>query len=408
MRLRHQSMAETYDVIVIGGGIMGLFAAYRLSQAGQHVLLLEQYTLGHKRGSSHGQSRVIRYVYDYPIYIDLAREAYAAWQQFEEQAGEPLLIKTGGLYFGSPTNQELQRYLNCTRQQAVPHEMLTVAEATARYPQFQFSNSFFDRGVDILYQADTGFLKASDCLHACARLARDQGVVIRDNTRVTHIDATSADVSVRDHRGVHYSAARLVMAAGPWSAALGPGLRLKIPVLPKRMQYGSFRAKVAGAAYRVGQFPIFIAFLENPECSIHYGIPDHNGLGVKIAADAGTLVDSLSKVDFVPDTHLSDRLHALNKCYLPELHQTMLPNTGQVCLYSLTPDRHFIIDKHPQRRIKISTPKSHNCFKRCRWSSSLDHVVICCLIHQDRVAVFAFVFVIRSNAEKPWPYIRFS
>src|SRR3989304_3221223 len=93
-------MTTTFDVIVLGAGAMGSAAAYHLSRAGQRVLVLEQFEIDHQKGSSYGYSRIIRYAYDHPAYVKLAKAAYPAWAVLEEEARETLYTRTGGIDFG--------------------------------------------------------------------------------------------------------------------------------------------------------------------------------------------------------------------------------------------------------------------------------------------------------------------
>lgn len=332
----------SYDLIVIGGGAIGCASAYQASKAGARVLLLEQRRVAHERSSSAGRSRVIRLVYDDLDYVALARAAFEAWRTLEREADEPLLTMTGGLYFGPRDNPDVRAYFDCVRAAHLPHERLSRREAQRRYPQFQLPE-----GLTILTQPDTGSLDAARCVHAIARLARRHGAELREGQPVVALELGADSVRVRTAAGDRYDAARLVVAAGAWTRSLLAGAWPGLPIQPKRMQYGVFEP-ASPERFAVDALPIFISFLDDPACAVHYGIPASDGRGVKIASDAGTLVSDPTAVDFEPDVTLGEQLRRRNRAYLPALDVPMRPSSGRVCLYSLTPDRHPIIDRHPQ------------------------------------------------------------
>lgn len=81
-------MESRFDLVVVGAGVVGSSAAYHGAKRGQKVLLVEQFDLLHRRGSSHGESRIIRATYPSMFYTELMRDAYAAWKEVEDDAGE--------------------------------------------------------------------------------------------------------------------------------------------------------------------------------------------------------------------------------------------------------------------------------------------------------------------------------
>lgn len=161
-------MPQIFDAIIIGAGAMGSATAYYLSKAGQRVLLLEQFAINHQKGSS----RIIRYVYNHPTYIELAKAAYPACLALEAEAEKTLYTKTGRVFFGFPENQLLQEYIKCTQSGNIPYEFLTANELCHRFPQFCLSQDMF-----VVYQQETGFLAASKCVLAHIRLAKQHGAI---------------------------------------------------------------------------------------------------------------------------------------------------------------------------------------------------------------------------------------
>ncbi|MGB1288767.1 MAG: FAD-dependent oxidoreductase, partial [Aggregatilineales bacterium] len=131
---------QAFDVIVIGAGIVGSGAAYHLSKNGQRVLLLEQFEIDHQRGSSYGDSRIIRYAYDKTPYISLIKDVFPLWETLEQESGESLLVKTGGIDFGFPDAETFMDTLHSMQTMDIPHELLITEDARLRFPQFSFED----------------------------------------------------------------------------------------------------------------------------------------------------------------------------------------------------------------------------------------------------------------------------
>jgi glycine/D-amino acid oxidase-like deaminating enzyme len=144
---------------------MGSAAAYYLAKAGQRVLLLEQFEFNHQRGSSYGLSRIIRYAYDYPQYVELAKAVYPMWTDLEEEAGEKLYIRTGGIDFGSPDEPSLNKVITTLAETNIPFEIMSAEETSKEFPQFRLSDE-----MNVVYQADAGILPATKCVLAHLRL----------------------------------------------------------------------------------------------------------------------------------------------------------------------------------------------------------------------------------------------
>src|SRR5260221_2101686 len=152
-------MNNHFDVIVLGVGVMGSATAYHLAKEGQRVLALEQFELDHRMGSSFGESRIIRYAYDHPAYVELAKPAFAMWRDLERESGRQLMFTTGGFDFGDPEFSTLKASRTNLAAAGVPFEWLTVEEARQRFPLFHL-----EENMRALYQPDAGYLAASDCV----------------------------------------------------------------------------------------------------------------------------------------------------------------------------------------------------------------------------------------------------
>lgn len=332
------STSNVYDAIVLGAGAMGSAAAYHLAKAGQRVLLLEQFELNHQKGSSYGFSRIIRYAYDHTDYIELAKTVYPMWQAIEEESGETLYTRTGGLDFGRADQASLHQIMAALTETNIPFETLTPAEAQKRFPQF-----CFDEDMTVLYQADTGILSASKCVTTHLNLAERYGAVLRSNTPVTKITARSNGITIQTSDG-DYAAAHLIITAGSWAKSVLAQLGLDLPLKPMRCQEIYFDT-TNPEIYKTDHFPAFIAHMKYAYDRMPYGIADHQNSGLKVAFHGGQLVDHPLQINYTPDQEEVERAHQFTQRYLPGA--TSLRST-RVCLYTMTPDEHFIIDKHPE------------------------------------------------------------
>jgi len=347
---------QNFDAIVIGAGAMGSATAYYLAKAGQRVLLLEQFELDHRKGSSYGQSRIIRYAYDHPVYVKLAQASFPAWKAIEEESGETLYARTGGFDFGTPGTPSLDAFFACLDNAEIPHEKLTRAEAAERFPQFQL-----DEGMVGLYQADAGIMAASKCVLTHIRLAKQYGATVLDQTPVTKITAHQNSVEVQTANET-YTAGRLVLTAGAWMKRLLSTLGLDLPLTILRCQPCYFEGSPA-EDYCPGKFPIFIGHLQPTFGRATYGLPDYLGSGLKIAFHGGQRCDAPSQINYTPDVEEEAKVRAFLHRHIPGAANGRMVDT-QICLYTNTPDEHFIIDRHPEYpHIAIGSPCSGHGFK---------------------------------------------
>lgn len=343
-----------YDLIVIGAGAVGSATAYRAAKAGARVLLLEQYAIDHQQGSSYGYSRIIRYAYDHPAYVALAQSAYPAWREFEEDSGETIYIRTAGLDFAVPGEPLFENMVANLTQMKVPHEVMTAEEVRRLFPQFMPSEDML-----VLYQVDAGVLRASVSVRAHVRLAQRYGAEVLDNAPVRGIQPTSDGVEVVTAQGT-FAATRLVIAAGAWMRSLLLPLGLDLPLQPIAPQEIYFEP-LDPAQFEPDRFPIFIAHLQTEYGNIVYGIPSVDGSGVKIALHTGPPIDPTNP-DRTPDMQLVERMHNFAQHFVPQAAGSLV--STRVCLYTMTPDEHFIIDRHPAYpQIVIASCCSGHAFK---------------------------------------------
>ena len=338
-------MNQEYDVIVLGLGGIGSGAAYWLARRGARVLGLEQFDLGHVRGESHDHSRIIRLSYFSPAYVRLAQEAYAAWESLEADAGEQVVFKTGGLDVRPREGAiPLEPYARSMSECGVPFERLDAAEIRKRWPVWNIGDD-----VHGLFQPDGGIVAAERATAAHQRAARAFGATLRANAPVTAINVADGEVLV-EAGGERYRAGRLVIAAGPWTAqALAHfGVRLPLEVTKEQAMY--FKARDL-ASFAFGRFPIWI-WMDDPS---FYGFPVFGEReAVKLTQDCGGKPVDADARGFEEDPEITARVQAFVERYLPGAQGAI--HLVKTCLYTLTPDRDFLLDMlpgHPEVSVAV-------------------------------------------------------
>lgn len=338
------SGAARYDAIVLGLGGIGSGAAYWLAKRGARVLGLEQFELGHLRGESHDHSRIIRLSYHTPAYVRLAHAAYDAWAQLEADSGETLVTRTGGLDLGPRGGAiPLADYAASMRACGVPFEELDAADIRRRWPAFTVGDD-----VHGLFQAQGGIAAAARGTAAHQREAQRLGAVLRDRTPITALRDLAGEIEV-EAGGETYRARKLVIAAGPWSAKALAAFDVRIPLEVTKEQVTYFAPRDP-ERFALGSFPVWI-WMDDPS---FYGFPEFAGSGVKIAQDAGGKAVDPDTRGFEPDPAISARMRAFLARTLPSVMGPEL--VTKTCLYTLTPDRDFVLDRlaeHPDVCVAI-------------------------------------------------------
>jgi sarcosine oxidase len=324
-----------FDVIVLGVGGMGSAAAYELARRGRRVLGLEQFALGHDRGSSHGHTRIIRKAYyEHPDYVPLVLRAYERWRDLEGRRGRALLTECPCLSVGHSGGELVAGVLRSAAEHGLPVERLGPAEIRRRFPMFRFD----DEHVGVL-EHSAGFLYVDDCVRAHAEEARKLGAVIRDGDPALSWKAERGGVTVETAAG-RYSAGRLVITAGPWAGRLLGELGARLQVMRQVVFW--FGPHGACLSQKDG-FPIFIA--ETPGGD-YYGLPALNADGVKVARHYGA-PELREPSEIVREVSADDEppVRRFLQAHLPAADGPV--RRASVCVYTLTPDRHFLIDVHP-------------------------------------------------------------
>ncbi|MCX6019810.1 MAG: N-methyl-L-tryptophan oxidase [Chloroflexi bacterium] len=342
------------DVLVIGAGVMGASAAHYLARAGAHVRLIEQFRIGHNRGSSHGESRIIRLAYPEPDYLALAKSAYALWRDLERESGATVYYKTGGLDFGVPEAETLIELARTYALNDIEHELVDANEMMHRYPQLKLPAHYTG-----LYQADYGMLHADRCVATLAAQARAHGAEICEEEPVLKIIVRADSVEVYTTKRVHH-AARVVLCAGSWMRPLLQQIGIHLPLTVQNEQVVYMRTNQP-ENFAIGRFPIFI-HRQPGTSSGGAGFPILGRNSPKFLYHAAGPRVEPDDVDRTPDAGLRERTRAFACSVVRGL-------TGEVdeavaCRYTMTPDEDFLIDRHPAySHVILASPCSGHGFK---------------------------------------------
>ncbi len=343
------AMRTDYEYITLGLGGLGSGAAYWLSRtAGRDVLGLEQFELGHVRGESQDHSRIIRLSYHTPAYVRLAKRAYESWAIVEADAQEPCILKTGGLDV-APRNSKipLDPYISSLTAENVPFELLNAREIMQRWPQFQLTDEHHG-----LYQEEGGIAMAARATAAHQRMAREHGATLQDRSPVTSVRSVGGEVEIVAGE-VAYRCRKLCVAAGPWSNRIMELLDRPLPLEVTKEQV-TYYASPYLKEFEPGRFPVWI-WMDDP---CYYGFPVFGEPATKIAQDAGGKPTTADGRTFEPDPENSARVERWARQYLPRALGPVLYT--KTCLYTLTPDRDFIIDRVPEHEnIQIAIGAGH-------------------------------------------------
>jgi sarcosine oxidase len=342
----------TCDVVVIGLGAMGSAAVASLARRGCRVVGIERFAPGHDRGSSHGATRIIRLGYfEHPSYVPLLRAAYPLWRELAAKSGLPLVQITGIVEIGAPDSELIAGTLRSSRLHGLAHEVLDAAGLMRRFPAFRVPAGYV--GV---FQPEGGFLRAEQAIHAQLALARDAGAQLRFGESVVAIEPRGGGVRVVTQNGA-IDAGCAIVTAGPWVKSVLPGL--PAPIRVTRQVLGWFEPHDR-ALFAPDRFPVFL--LQN-EDGIFYGFPDDGASGVKVAkhhhADESVDPDRCDREVTAADEAM---IRAVLAAHLPAADGRRL--AAITCLYTMTPDGDFILDRLPGHdAIIVASPCSGHGFK---------------------------------------------
>jgi sarcosine oxidase len=343
---------KNYDAVVCGLGVMGSAALYQLARRGQRVLGIERLTPGHDRGSSHGSTRIMRLSYfEHPSYVPLVLRSLALWRDLEQQSGQQLLYVTGVAEMGPPDGTLVTGTLAAARQHGLRHEALSAADLMSRFPAFRLPAEFV--GV---VQPDGGFLAAERSIEVLVTQAQRAGATLRTNETIHAIEPLAKGVRIITDRGT-VDAGAAIVAAGPWLTTLLPELRRHLRVTRQAMAWFE---PVDSAPFAAGRFPVFL--IESRH-GFHYGFPPFGADTVKVAKH--------HHHDETVDPEVYDRAISIDdEAAIRNMLAGHIPSANgkrrdaKTCLYTMSPDGDFIIDRLPRfPQVIVASPCSGHGFK---------------------------------------------
>ena len=346
-----------FDAIVVGLGGMGSATLYHLARRGLHVLGLEQFSIPHVFGSSHGLTRIIRLAYfESPKYVPLLRRSYELWNELQVEADEPLLHITGSIDAGWDGSKTVSGSLEACREHALEFELLTAPQLHARHPGYELPP-----GMTAVFQPQGGLLVPERCVMAQVDRARQAGATVVENEVVLGWEASSNGARVRTASTTHV-AARLVITAGPWARRLVPAL-FEFAV-PER-QVVMWSEVEDESMFALDRFPVFNLQVSHDDSERYYGFPIHGRPGFKIGRynhrkQRGNAEDLSRHVDNEDEAILRSAVRR----FFPKANGRTLAT--ETCLFTNTPDEHFILDHlNGLPNVAIAAGFSGHGFKFC-------------------------------------------
>lgn len=340
------------DAVVIGVGGVGSAALMHLARRGLRVAGFEQHATAedaaHELGSSHGGTRVIRKAYgEGGAYVPLLERAYELWRELERDSGAPLLHLVGCLNIGPPAHEFIRGVIASAREHRLPHEVLSATELHARFPLFVPG-----RDDVAVFEQDAGLLAVEACTRAHVRLALQAGAALR-RERVLTVQLGRDEVTVTTAQG-SLTAARVVVAAGPWWHTQ-PWLQELGSKLVVRRQVQCWFPEPA----QPRAMPCFIHLVDATRS--FYGLPAFGGLGPKVCQHKGGAVTTADAVERATSDADSDPVRDYLRAHLPELDAP--PQRRKTCLYTMTPDEHFLVGALPGKPVVVLGGFSGHGFK---------------------------------------------
>lgn len=324
------------ELVILGLGGIGSAAAYWASRRlGPGVIGLEQFELGHIRGGSEDHSRIIRLSYHTPGYVRLAGQAFAAWEQVEVDSGQQLVLRTGGLDLApAGASIGLDDYRASMLEAGVPFEEIDAEEIRRRWPQWRIGDD-----VTALFQDRSGIAMASRANATHRRLAVDNGADLRDGVTVTSVREVGDEVEVvADGEAIRASA--VILAAGAWTNPVLSSLGVTFPLEVTQEQV-VYLEPADPLAFHPSRFPIWI-WMDEPN---FYGFPIFGEPAVKVAWDRCEIVTDPESRSFEPREDANRAVLDFAAEHLPGAGSRV--RVAKTCLYTLTPDRDFVVDRVP-------------------------------------------------------------
>ncbi|MCA9879881.1 MAG: N-methyl-L-tryptophan oxidase, partial [Thermomicrobiales bacterium] len=325
---------DRYDVAVIGGGTMGSAAAWALVKQGLRPVVLEQFGVVHDFGSHSGDTRIFRHAYaESPDYVPLVLRADDLWQELASATGEEILNRCGGLELAAPGFPHARAAREAADIHGLSYEWLTPADARQRWPQITIPDEW-----DVLYSDASGFLNVAPAIRGMMGLAEQGGATIRTGAPVTAWGDAGDHVWIETPQG-RVEASAAIVTAGAWAAQLLRELGLPLHVRRKTLWWQRLRQP---ERHTPDKLPVFIT---DSAIGGIYGFPSVDGASLKIANHLEGDPVEPDAVDRTTHEGENADVLALAATLFPDVTPEVVKSA--VCLYMMTPDTDFILDRHP-------------------------------------------------------------
>ena len=352
---------EPFDLVVVGGGVMGAWTAVCAAKRGAKVCLADQYMPAHEHGSSHGDGRIYRLAYSEDVYVDMMLHSLPLWKELQTFAAEPLMHQTGGLNMAPNGGGRLEAQGELYARRGIEHEWLTAAEVNERFPQFGLTPDLHG-----LYQPDYGVLFASKCVDAAWRYASSLGAETRTPFRASAVRVVDGVTIVDGADGSSLRAKTLVLALGAWMSPLVDellGVRIPSTVTAETVAFYKPKADGPPIDHSYKSMPVFVPETDNGLGPFgYYGLPMIDIGGIKASAHyagpivhpdkrpkaAGGLVERPAEEEAAAEAQVDAVLASTSK-YISETfpHVEHEPFLTQSCLYTSTVDHDYVISRVP-------------------------------------------------------------
>lgn len=335
-------MSDNYDLIVVGFGGVGSAALYHASKKGWSALGLDQFGPSHNRGSSHGQTRIIRKAYfEHPNYVPLAEEAFQRWDELNKRHRtrpdiKPLFEQTGVLQIGKPDSEVIEGVKRSAEEHELCIETTSPEKISERLPILKIDDSHIG-----LFEKEAGFLRVEQCIAAHLAQAKKRGATIVSDTHVHDWTASDDGVVVATSQGTFHGK-RLVLSVGAWASTLLKIEGIELSVIPKQQnwyQIDRVEQKL------VNNFPV--VFIEQNDGQQFYCLPELDSLGMKVARHTGgEFVTDVNQLSRDVDPEELERVEEFMKNHFHHTKRRLVHHS--LCMYTMSSDGHFILDRHPK------------------------------------------------------------
>ena len=330
--------AGGWDVIVVGAGVFGAWTAWNLQRKGRKVLLLDAWGAAHSRGSSGGETRLIRTEYaGNALYTGWAWESLAEWRKLSERHESPIFHETGALYIYAKDTAKIDESIALQRGLGIPIEKLTASEMAKRWPQINFD----DIAVGVL-QPTMGTLMARRSVQILVgEFVREGGSLRQLSVNPPRLERARLE-AITGSGGESLRADRFIFACGPWLPKLFPEV-VGGRIVPTRQEVFYFASDPGDTRFAPPHLP---AWVDASDPDLHYGFPDIEYRGFKVALDRhGPTYDPDAEDRTITDQGLANVRTYLARRF-PDLAKRPLASS-EVCQYENTDNGHLLIDRHP-------------------------------------------------------------